>query len=472
MSQTLDDDRLLPADPGQRTIARELYRAVRDLPLVCPHTHIDAWTMAEDRPFTDPVSLFVTSDHYVLRILMSQGVRPAQLGLGRPGEAAPASPRSVWRTFAQNWHLFRATPMRTWIDHQLADVFGVERPFGPDHADEIYDQVAHQLATPEFRPRALFERFGITLLATTDAPHQSLGAHEKLHADGWGERIVPTFRPDHLVDLDQPQWLSAVGDLGAVTDTDVGTFRGYLEALRRRRRDFVELGARASDHGPRHPRFARTSSADLDDLFRRRRNDEVISAAEADRFRAHMLMEFAEMSDADGLVMQVHPGSTRNHDAALFRDFGPDIGADIPHPVDFVEGLRAVLNEFGRRENFTLVMFTLDEAALARELAPLAAHYPALRLGAPWWFSDSPDGMRRHRELVSETAGFYNGAGFNDDARCFTSIPARHDMARRCDSAYLSRLVIEHRLHLDEAHEIARLWARDQTLEVYRPLLT
>jgi glucuronate isomerase len=273
-----------------------------------------------------------------------------------------------------------------------------------------------------------------------------------------------------VVDLDQPGWLEAVGELGAVTDTDVGTFAGYLQALRARRGDFIDLGARASDHGPRYPHFARMSARDLEDLFARRRRGEAVTTAEADRFRAHMLMEFAEMSCADGLVMQVHPGSSRNHDTAMWRDFGPDIGADIPHPVNFVDGLRAVLNEFGHHENFTLVMFTLDEGALARELAPLAAHYRALRLGAAWWFLDSPDGMRRHRELVSDTAGFYNGAGFNDDARCFTSIPARHDMARRCDSAYLARLVTEHRLGIDEAHEVARLWARDQTLQVYRPV--
>lgn len=467
----LEDDRLLPAEPGQRAVARELYRGIRDLPLICPHTHIDAWSLAEDRAFADPVSLFVTSDHYVLRILMSQGVRPEQLGLSRAGNHAPAvNPRSVWRTFADHWHLFRGTPMRTWIDHQLADVFGIAPPFGPDTADEVYDGIDHRLASPEFRPRALFERFGITLLATTDAPHRSLAAHEKLHADGWGARIVPTFRPDAVVDLDRPGWSQAVAELGAVTVTDTDTFAGYLQALRTRRRDFIALGARASDHGPRYPHFARTDARDLDDLFGRRARGEAVTASEADRFRAHMLMEFAGMSCEDGMVMQVHPGSTRNHDDAMFSDFGPDLGADIPHPVNFVEGLRAVLNEFGQREDFTLVMFTLDEGALARELAPMASHYRALRLGAPWWFLDSPDGMRRHRELVSETAGFYNGAGFNDDARCFTSIPARHDLARRCDSAYLARLVTEHRLSMDEAHDIARLWAHDQTLEVYRPV--
>jgi glucuronate isomerase len=464
----LHPDRLLPTGTSARAIARELYDAVRALPLFCPHTHIDPWVLAEDRPFQDPYQLFVGSDHYVLRILMSQGFSPAQLGLaGRNGGAA-ASPREAWRAFAANWHLFRGTPTRMWIEQQLVEVFGVETPLGPDTADELFDSLSATLATPEFRPQALFRRFGVEFLATTDAPHQPLTAHEKLQNDDWRGPVVPTFRPDAVVDLDKQEWLKSVQQLGEVCATDTSTFDGYLDALRARRQDFIRLGATATDHGPVHPYAARAADSVVRDLYRRRLQGPV-SQDEAELFRSHMLMELAQMSVEDGLVMQLHPGSTRNHDRAMFRDYGPDIGADIPHPVNFVHGLEELLNAYGHAAGFTLVVFTLDETTLARELAPLAAHYPALRIGAPWWFYDSPGGMSRHRDLVTETAGFYNGAGFNDDARCFTSIPARHDMSRRMDCSFLAELVAQHRLGLDEAHEIARLWARNQAREVYLP---
>ncbi|MFF0231197.1 glucuronate isomerase [Micromonospora sp. NPDC005254] len=464
----LHPDRLLPAGEGARAIARELYEAVRALPLFCPHTHIDPWVLAEDRPFQDPYQLFVESDHYVQRILMSQGLSPAQLGLAGPAGVTAASPREAWRVFAANWHLFRGTPTRVWIEQQLVEVFGLDTPLGPDTADRLFDDLSALLATPEFRPRALFRRFGVEFLATTDAPHQPLTAHEKLQNGDWHGPVVPTFRPDAVVDLEKPDWVRSVQQLAEVADTDTSTFDGYLEALRIRRQDFIRLGATATDHGPVHPHAARAADRVVRDLYRRRLRGPV-SQDEAELFRSHMLMELAQMSVDDGLVMQLHPGSTRNHDRAMFRDHGPDIGADIPHPVNFVHGLEELLNAYGNVANFTLVVFTLDETTLARELAPMAAHYPALRIGAPWWFFDSPGGMRRHRDLVTETAGFYNGAGFNDDARCFTSIPARHDMARRMDCGFLAELVAQHRLDLDEAHEIARLWTRDQAREVYLP---
>lgn len=466
----LHPDRLLPADPGQRDVARQLYDAVRDMPLFCPHTHVDPWVLAEDRPFSDPVSLFVTSDHYVMRILMSQGVEPTALGL-RPNGADDrvATAREVWRTFAGNWYLFRGTPTRTWVEHQLSELFGVDTRLSAATADQTFDLLVERLAEPEFRPRALFSRFGIDLLATTDAPHHSLSAHEKLRSDGWGSRVVPAFRPDALVDLDKKGWTAAMDELARVTDVDTSSYDGFLAALRQRRRDFIRLGATATDHSPRRPWTQRLPEADVRALFVRRQQGPV-DAGDADRFRAHMLMEFAGMSCEDGLVMQLHPGSYRNHDHQLFAAHGPDMGADIPFAVDFVHSLAELLNDFGNRPEFSLVVFTVDETTLSRELAPLAAHYPALRVGAPWWFFDSPDGMRRHRELVSETAGFYNGAGFNDDARSFTSIPARHDAARRVDSGYLAGLVTQHRLDLDEAFDIGRLWADSQAREVYKAI--
>jgi glucuronate isomerase len=466
--EVLHPDRLLPAEPAERALARQLYDGVADLPLFCPHTHVDPWVLAEDRPFTDPAALFVTSDHYVVRTLMSQGIPPSDLGI-RPksGGALPATAREVWRTLARNWHLFRGTPTQLWVEYQLAEVFGIGERLGAASADATFDRLSELLGTPEFRPRALYSRFGIDLLATTDAPHLPLTAHEQLHAGGWGHRVVPTFRPDQLVELDGAGWATAVQQLAAVTDIDTSSFDGFLEALRQRRRDFAALGATATDHGPAQPYARRSSPEQIRAVYDRALSGRL-DAGDADRFRAHMLMEFAGMSSEDGLVMQLHTGSTRNHDRQLFRAYGPDMGADIPHAVDFVNGLAELLNAYGNAPGFTLIVFTLDETTLARELAPLAAHYPGLRIGPPWWFYDSPDGMRRHRELLSETAGFYNGAGFNDDARNFTSIPARHDMARRVDSAYLARLVAEHRLDLDAAHEVARLWAHDQAREVYR----
>jgi glucuronate isomerase len=465
---TLHPDRLLPADAGERAIARELYEGVRSLPLFCPHTHIDPSVLAEDRPFTDPYEVFVASDHYVLRTLISRGVMPAEIGLiSRDGEPE-ASAREAWRAFASNWHLFRGTPTRMWIEHQLAEVFGTTTPLGAETADALFDEISATLATPEFRPRALLQRFGVEFLATTDAPHLPLNAHEKLRAGDWGGRVVPTFRPDAVIDLDKPGWPKAVEQLGEVCDVDTSTYEGYLDALRSRREDFIRLGATATDHGPVHPHAAWAPRETIEKLYERRQTG-ALEADEVELFRSHMLMELARMSADDGMVMQLHPGVTRNHDRAMFRRYGPDIGADIPHAVNLVRGLDELLNNFGHASAFTLVVFTLDETALARELAPLAAHYPALRIGAPWWFLDSPGGMRRHREAVSEVAGFYKGAGFNDDARCFTSIPARHDMARRVDCAYLAQLVAQHRLGIEEGHDVARLWSRDQAREVYLP---
>lgn len=467
MPQELHPDRLLPAEPAQRAVARELYDAVATLPLFCPHTHVDPHVLAENRPFDDPLSLFVTSDHYVIRTLMSQGIAPAQLGIPSRSGTSAVGPRDAWRTFARNWHLFRGTPTQIWIEHQFAEVFGVPQRLSEQTADVTYDVLAQRLAEPEYRPRELFTRFGIELLSTTDSPEVPLAAHEKLHADSWGGRVVPTFRPDALVNLDAPGWAAAVHQLATAADVDTGTFDGYLEALRVRRRHYVELGATASDHGPEQPRARRASLSAVQDLYvRALRGD--LRAGEADTFREHMLMEFAQMSVGDGLVMQLHAGSSRNHDRALFQDYGADMGADIPRSVDYVHGLQELLNAYGNAPGFTLVVFTLDETTMSRELAPLAAHYPALRLGPAWWFFDAPDGMRRYREAITETAGFYKGAGFNDDARNFTSIPGRHDMARRVDCGFLARFVTEHRLDLDEAHELAHLLAYDQARQVYR----
>lgn len=460
---TTTPDRLFPSDPTQRALARELFAHVRDLPLVCPHGHVDPRLLAEDAPFPDPARLIITPDHYLTRMLHSQGVTPDRLGVppltgtapARDGQPAGPDGREIWRTFAAHWHLFRGTPSRLWLERILTDVFGIDTPFGPDTADTVYDALSERLAQPEFRPRALFDRFGIEALSTTDSPLDDLGHHARLAADGWpdaGRRVMPAFRPDDVVDMEWDGWADRVARLGEITGEDTSTFTGYIAALEQRRAAFAKAGATSTDHG--HPTAA-TLDCDLADagkLFAAGlRGDATAAAAEA--FRAHMLVQFARMSVEDGLVMQLHPGAARNHNRWLHTTFGRDVGGDVAAPTDYVTGLQPLLDRFGNDPRLRLVLFTLDESTFTRELAPLAGGYPALYLGAPWWFLDSPEGMRRFRETVTETAGFYNTVGFTDDTRAFCSIPVRHDVARRVDASFLARLVAEGRLPLDEAAE-------------------
>lgn len=448
-------DYLFPAEPTERAIARRLYAEVRDLPIVSPHGHTDPAWFAYDEPFTDPASLLVVPDHYLLRMLYSQGVPLESLGVARlDGAPVETEPRRIWRTVAEHWHLFRATPTRLWWEYSLDHVFGITERLSPATADAIYDRIAGCLANPEFRPRALFERFNIEVLATTESPLDPLEHHRAIRASGWKGRVVTTFRPDPVVDPDTPNFRANLEDLARLTDEDTQSWRGYLAALARRRREFIACGATATDHG--HPSAA---TADLPPDEAARLFDRTLAGrftpAEAETFRGQMLVEMARMSLDDGLVMQIHPGVHRGHNARLQRRFGPHKGDDIPVRTDFVAGLKPLLDRFGNECNLTIILFTLDETTYARELAPLAGHYPALRLGPAWWFHDSPEGMRRYREWTTETAGFYNTVGFNDDTRAFPSIPARHDVARRIDCAFLARLVAEHRLDEDEAVETA-----------------
>ncbi|MFS8498264.1 MAG: glucuronate isomerase [Micromonosporaceae bacterium] len=451
------DDLLFPSDPTQRSIARELFATVRDLPLICPHGHVDARLLAGDTPFPDPARLLIVPDHYLTRMLLSQGVPPATLGVPVTGGDAVAETdgRAIWRTFVAHWHLFRGTPSRLWLERTLSHVFGVDPRLRPETADEVYDTLAARLAEPEFRPRALFDRFNIEVLATTESPLDDLAAHAALAADGWGGpggRVITTFRPDNVVDMEWDGWASRVAKLGELTGEDTTTFDGYLAALRRRREDFIKAGATSSDHG--HP-TARTLVLDRSEaaaIYTRGLRGQA-SATDAEAFRAHMLVEFARMSIEDGLVMQLHPGSVRNHNRWLYATHGRDVGGDIPQATEYVHALAPLLDAYGNDPRLTLVVYTLDESTFSRELAPLAGGYPALYLGAPWWFLDAPEALRRFREAVTETAGFYNTAGFVDDTRAFCSIGVRHEIARRVDAAFLARLVAEHRLPLDEAHE-------------------
>ncbi|MFC2251412.1 glucuronate isomerase [Labrys portucalensis] len=450
----LHPDRLLPIEPDARAIARRLYGQVAGLPILSPHGHTDPNWYAEDAAFPDPATLFVKPDHYITRMLYSQGVRLEALGIpSRGGTDVEADGRKIWRLFADHWYLFRGTPSRLWFEHSLESGFGITERLAPGNADRLYDEIATALQRPEFRPRALYDRFNIEAISTTDSATDALKAHQAIRASGWKGRVLPAYRPDAVVDADRADFRSQVHHLLDLTGQPA-TWDGYLMAHRERRAFFKSLGATSTDHGHPSARTADLDRADATALFARLLAGPA-SAADAELFRAQMLTEMARMSLTDGLVMQIHPGSHRNHNPALFTRFGPDVGADIPRQTSYVEALKPLLDAVGNEPGLTIVLFTLDETAFSRELAPLAGHYPALRLGPPWWFLDSPEGMRRFRELATETAGFYNTVGFNDDTRAYLSIPARHDMARRVDCAFLARLVADHRLEEDEAAEIA-----------------
>jgi glucuronate isomerase len=433
-----------------------LYALAKDQPIISPHGHVDPAILADDAPFPDPAQLLICPDHYVTRMLLSQGVRPAQLGVPtRNGEPYETDGRTIWRRFAEHWHLFRGTPSRLWLEQCFTEVFGVETPLSTRTADEVYDTIAARLAEPAYRPRALFERFNIEVLATTESPLDDLGRHAKLAADGWGGpggRVITTFRPDNVVDMEFENWAGNVARLGEIAGEDTGTYPGYLAALRRRREAFIAAGATSSDHGHLTARTLLLSEAEATALFEKGLRGEA-TASDAETFRAHMLVEFAKMSIEDGLVLQLHPGSVRNHNRWLYDTHGRDVGGDLPQATEYLHALTPLLEKYGNDPRLTVVVYTLDEYTFSRELAPLAGGYAALYLGAPWWFLDSPEVLRRFREAVTESAGFYNTSGFVDDTRAFCSIPVRHDVARRIDAGFLARLVAEERLPLSEAAE-------------------
>lgn len=452
----LNEDRLLPADPGTRQIARRLYEATEDLAIVSPHGHCDPAVLAQNAWSGDPAHELVTNDHYLLRLLYSQGVPMESLGV-QPLDGAPleVEGRQVWHEFAKHYHLFRGTPSKLWLDHTLAEVFGIREALRADTADVVYDGLCDRLRRADYSPRALFDRFGIEFLATTDGALDPLEHHAVVRQSGWGGRVVPTFRPDDVVDPERPGFRGNVVRLGELTLTDTTTWNGYLDAIRVRRAFFVAAGATASDHGHPSPLTADLPTRQAKDLFARVTTGQL-DPGDAELFRAQMLTELASMSMEDGLVLQLHAGAWRDHNPTLSARFGRDKGADIPKEVNYVSALKPLLDRFGNERRLSLVVYTLDETTYSRELAPLAGHYPALRLGPPWWFYDSPEGMRRFYRSVTETAGFANTVGFNDDARSLLSVPARHDAARRLNAGYLAELVAEHRMDEDEAVEVAQ----------------
>jgi glucuronate isomerase len=451
----LDAKRLFPAEATARAVAVKLYETVRDLPILSPHGHTDPRWFAENKPFPNPAALFIQPDHYIFRMLYSQGIPLESLGIPQEDGKQSADPREVWRIFARNYYLFRGTPTRLWMDFALENVFGLKERLSVDNADELYEAIEKKLRTPEFLPRALFDRFNIEVLATTDAAVDSLEFHQAIKASGWKGRVLPTFRPDAVVDAEFLGFQDNLKKLGEVSGEDVSNWKGYLAALRSRRAFFKKNGAKATDHGHLTALTADLPLAEAERLYQRIFTGRL-QAGDVELFQAQMLTEMAGMSVEDGLTMQLHPGSIRNYNPVVYEKYGRDKGADIPSPTEYVRALRPLLSKYGNEPNFTLILFTLDETAFTRELAPIAGHFPSVKLGPPWWFLDSPEGMMRFREAATESAGFYNTVGFNDDTRAFLSIPARHDVARRVDCAFLARLVAEHRLDEAEAFELVK----------------
>ncbi|HEX4371376.1 MAG TPA: glucuronate isomerase [Rhizomicrobium sp.] len=464
----LDPDRFFSSDGGERAIARELFAGIRKLPIISPHGHTDPAWFSTNAPFEDAVSLLIWPDHYLLRLLFGQGMPLESLGL-RPKDGAPfeTDRRKIWRLFAAHYYVFRGTPSRLWLDHVFGEVFGLDRRLEPETADYYYDAIAEKLAQPDFRPRNLFERFDIEVIATTETALDPLTHHDAIAKSGWKGRVITTFRPDEVMDPDHEAFAESLPQLGDLTGEDVMSWKGYLRALENRRAYFRGHGATATDHGPVTAQTADLSPPEAEALHALVVTGKA-DAVERELFRAQMLTEMARMSLEDGMVMQIHPSVWRNHNEALFRRFGRNVGGDVPNRGGFTAQLKPLLDRLGDNRNFTLLLFTLDETTYARELAPLAGLYPCLKLGPAWWFHDSPEGMMRYRRRTTESAGFYNLAGFNDDTRAFFSIPARHDLARRIDCTYLAELVSQKRLEMDEAAEIAADLAYHLPKKVYK----
>ncbi len=453
MSQSIaaHPDRLLPADPGTRSIARDLLQRVQDLPIISPHGHVDAAVIEDNTPFPDPAALLVSPDHYVTRLIHASGV---PLDRVRGSNTSEPDSRTVWREFCKAWPLFEGTASGYWLRTQFDSVFGLKQEISAGTADASYDAIAAKLVEPGFRPRQLFKDFNIEVLATTDDPLDTLASHWAIAQDDtFHGRVLPTFRPDAYLNIAHPTWSANVERLIAAAGDGATGYAGYITALENRRRYFVDHGAVSADHGVRTPATLKLDAGQAAKLFERARSGQA-TAQDRDDFEAHMMYQMARMSVDDGLVMTIHPGSYRNHHEPTFNTYGADTGHDIPFAVNYTEAIRPLLQDFGTAKDFHLVLFTLDETVFSRELAPLAGFYPSVFLGAPWWFLDAPDAMLRFRSAVTETAGFSRSSGFIDDTRAFCSIPARHDASRRIEASFLARLVAEHRVSEDRAHEL------------------
>lgn len=448
------EDRYFRSNPIERDIARNLYKLVKNLPLVCPHGHVDPRLFAENKPFPDPAELLVIPDHYLFRMLYSRGISMESLGVPRSdGGKTETDRRKIWQIVGENFYLFRGTPTGMWLKHELYDVLSIRKRLTGETAMEIYDEIVETLSKPENLPRAMFDRFNIEVLSTTDSPVDSLEHHRVIRESGWKGRIVPAFRPDNVTDFMHKGWRKNIDKLSDISGEDCTHYKGFIRALEQRRAFFNDMGATSTDQGVLTPFTTELTTAEAEKLFEKAIAGRA-TVEDARIFTGHMLMEMARMSTEDGLTMQIHPGVLRDHNPVVLEKFGPDKGCDIPISVDFTHDLKPLLNKFGNQPGLIIVVYTIDETNFSRELAPLAGHYPAMRLGPAWWFLDSREAMMRYRRTVTETAGIYNTTGFADDTRAFPSIPARHDLARRIDCTYLAELVAEHVIEMDEAEEM------------------
>ncbi len=465
---SLHPERLMPANSDVRKIAMQLYNQVKGLPIISPHGHTDPSWFALNQPFKDATDLLIKPDHYVYRMLYSQGIPMEALGIrAEDGAAVETDNRKIWNILANNYHLFAGTPSRIWLDHVFAEVFGFEVRLSAETADFYYNTINRKLASDAFLPRALFERFNIECIATTESPLDALEHHQTLRDSGWKGKVITAYRPDNVVDPDFENFVGNVQRFGELTGCDVSTWQGYLAAHRKRRQFFAEMGATSTDHGHPTATTKNLSTEECEQLYLQVLRG-THTAEQAEAFRGQVLTEMAGMSIDDGLVMQIHPGSFRNHNDQIFHRYGRDKGADIPSPTEYVKSLKPLLDKYGNNPALSIILFTLDETVYSRELAPLAGHYPSLKLGPPWWFHDSPEGMRRFRQQTTETAGLYNTVGFNDDTRAFLSIPARHDVARRMDCVFLAELVADHRIDMEEAYTLAENLAYTFAKKAYK----
>ncbi|MCB9247604.1 MAG: glucuronate isomerase [Ignavibacteriales bacterium] len=452
----LNEDRFFDSDLSIRKFARELYNEIKDYPIISPHGHVDPNIFVENKPFPNPTELFISPDHYVFRMLYSQGVPLEELDIPQiGGKRLGKDPKKVWQLFAENYYLFAGTPSGVWLDYEFNKVFGIKEKLNGNNAQKVFDMINEQLQTEEFLPRNLFKKFNIEILTTTDAATDQLINHQQIKQSGWDGRVIPCFRPDGLTNLLNPNWKNELTELGKLTSLDVNNYKNFISALEMRREYFKSMGATSTDHGVISPFTYKLTEGEVNAIFSRALNGKA-TERDAELFTANMLMEMARMSCDDGLTMQIHAGSNRNHNNVIYEKYGLDKGCDIPQRTDYTENLKELLNAYGNNLNFTVIVFTLDETTYSRELAPLAGHYPAMKLGPAWWFHDSIEGMTRYRQMVTETAGFYNTVGFNDDTRAFVSIPARHDVARRVDANFLGGLVARHIINVDEAKNIIK----------------
>ena len=452
----LHEDRFFDANPTVRNIARELYNDVKDLPIVSPHGHVEPKIFVDNKPFPNPTELFITPDHYVFRMFYSQGIKLEDLDIPqRDGKRLGTDPRKVWQIFGDNYYLFAGTPSGVWLDYEFNIVFGIKEKLNGSNAQKFYNIINEKLQTKEFLPRNLFKQFRIEVLSTTDAATDQLDSHKKIMESGWDGRIVPCFRPDGLTNLLNPNWKNEIAELEKLTSLEINNYKNFITALERRREYFKKIGATSTDHGIISPYTHKLSEKEVNTIFSRALKNEA-DEKDANLFTANMLMEMARMSCEDGLTMQIHAGSNRNHNSFIYNKYGLDKGCDIPQQTEYTNNLKELLNAYGNNPNFTVIVFTLDETTYSRELAPLAGHYPAMKLGPAWWFHDSIEGMNRYRHMITETAGFYNTVGFNDDTRAFVSIPARHDVARRVDSNFLAELVARQIISLEESKLIIK----------------